>query len=247
MGRSATRFDATSPEIYLEWINSKPPRKREAPEFEDRMYEFPGLHSINRAFKDLGIPHRLVLAWFGEHDEDGRKIDGTEKTVVYFEDSRSGVRVKPSEVGSGVSQVLPLVAAVELLREDVLLTVEQPELHLHPRLQARLGDYLVERAYTFHNDWGPIILETHSELLILRILRLIREGRVTERKEVPLSDGTVAAFEEEPFDLRPYIAVYYVGETSEGPQITQMRIGDDGEFIDEWPAGFFEERLDELF
>ena len=70
-----------------------------------------------------------------------------------------------------------------------------------------------------------MIVETHSELLILRVLRMIREGT---------ADPSM-------------VAVHYVGNTSEGPQITQMRIGSDGEFIDEWPAGFFEERLDELF
>ena len=224
-GTSVKRFDATSPESYIQWLSSRPPRKGEAPEFEDRLYERPGLPAINYAFDQLGIPHHLGLTGSCEYDEDGRTVAGTKKAHVYFEDSRTGVKVKPTEVGSGIAQVLPLVAAVELLRDQVLLTVEQPELHLHPQLQARLGEYLVGRVERFHSDVDPIIVETHSELLILRVLRLIREGTV--------SPSTVA--------------VYYVGDTSEGPEITRMRIGADGEFIDEWPAGFFEERLDELF
>ena len=179
-----------------------------SPWLDDRV-DKGGLREFNAALERLEIPHILRL----RPSADDSDLD------VWFEDRRSGAVVRPHGVGSGVAQVVPVIAATEFCRDTTLLTIEQPELHLHPRLQANLGEYFVAAR-------GPqLIVETHSELLILRVLRMIREGT---------ADPSM-------------VAVHYVGNTSEGPQITQMRIGSDGEFIDEWPAGFFEERLDELF
>lgn len=216
-------FDPTKPELYLNWIlgsggygpdfdkKGDPLHRRR---FGDRIPDKDGVRAVNAGFERLEIPHRLHV-----------KVDDSaplQRAKIYLEDLRSGVKAEPIAVGSGIAQVLPIVAAVELLGPRALLSVEQPELHLHPRLQANLGEYLCDRA-TASSE--PIIVETHSELLVLRVLRMIREGRTDPSK----------------------VAVYYVGDTSEGPQITRMRIDANGEFIDEWPTGFFEERLDELF
>jgi predicted ATPase len=78
-------------------------------------------------------------------------------------------------------------------------------------------------------------LETHSEHLILRFLRRIRETG-----EDSLPPG------KEP--LQPeQLAVYYVEQSQKGISLTQIRVDADGEFIDRWPKGFFSERAEELF
>ena len=87
-------------------------------------------------------------------------------------DKRSGTVVSHRDVGIGVSQVLPVLVSAYASRGS-LLAIEQPEIHLHPALQAELGDVVIESAL------GPagnsFLIETHSEHLLLRIMRRMRE------------------------------------------------------------------------
>jgi predicted ATPase len=132
------------------------------------------------------------------------------------------------DVGVGISQVIPVLLAANSAR----VYIQQPELHLHPRLQAQLADVFVEQV-----SRAPIfVIETHSEHFLLRILRRIRE---TYR-----SDITHTLFSLKAED----VVVLYVDKTKEGASnIVQLRISSDGEFIDRWPNGFFTERDGELF
>jgi predicted ATPase len=94
---------------------------------------------------------------------------------------------------------------------------------LHPRLQAELAELIVQSASTRGNQF---ILETHSEHLLLRIRRLIRRGTI-------------------PAEL---VSILYVDPRIDGTaDVIEIDLGDDGEFLDEWPDGFFPERFNELF
>jgi hypothetical protein len=157
------------------------------------------------------------------------EIDRLQELILV--DLRSGTAVSHRDVGIGVSQVLPvLVAAFGGQRE--MWAIEQPEIHLHPALQAELADVFIgsalgERKNTF-------ILETHSEHLILRALRRIRETA-----EGKLPSGLTP--------IRPEdVAVLYVEPTAQGAKVSHLRVDEAGEFIDRWPHGFFEERIDEI-
>ena len=137
-------------------------------------------------------------------------------------DQRTSTVVTHRDVGIGISQVLP-VLVMAYGSQGKLLAMEQPEIHLHPALQAELADVFIEAAL------GPrkntFILETHSEHLILRLMRRIREGKVS-------SDD---------------IGVVFVEPLARGSRFLDLRIDDEGEFIDEWPGGFFEESFNEKF
>ena len=112
----------------------------------------------------------------------------------------------------------------------MLTAIEQPELHIHPRVQVRLGDLFAKQA----GEGRVFLLETHSEHLILRLLRRIAQ---TSRGEL---DGAPA--------LRPDdVSVVYVRQVDREVQLTRLRVDATGEFVDRWPEGFFEEREDELF
>ena len=150
-----------------------------------------------------------------------RLFDRNTKTLVGHRD-----------VGVGISQLLP-VLVVAHSSEGKTIAVEQPELHLHPALQAELGDLFIEAAKGDRRN--TVIIETHSEHLILRILRRIRET-----KEGELSEGAIAV---KPSDVQ----VIYAKPTDKGTILYSIGISEDGEFLEKWPDGFFPERAEELF
>ncbi|MCY4507440.1 MAG: DUF3696 domain-containing protein, partial [Acidobacteria bacterium] len=142
-----------------------------------------------------------------------------------------GLPVRTSEIGVGVSQVLPVVVAALDPDRPAITAIEQPELHVHPRLQVELGDLFAEQAV----GGGVFLIETHSEHLMLRLLRRIEE---TGSNELP--EGKPA--------LKPdQVSVVYVEQIDGEVRATRLRIDESGEFIDRWPQGFFDERTDELF
>lgn len=153
------------------------------------------------------------------------------KDVVLF-DRSTNTYVSHRDVGIGISQVLPvLVSAIE--NKSKIITIEQPEIHLHPALQAELGDLFIDSA--LGENKNTFILETHSEHLILRILRRVRET----------ADGTL---KEGLTKIRPEdVQVVYVEPKDKGSVIVNLEVNEEGDFNDRWPNGFFDERAEELF
>jgi len=155
-----------------------------------------------------------------------------------IQDGRSNTEVTTADIGVGIQFLIPVL--VEMLSGgDALKIIEEPELHAHPALQAELGDALIEGALSDKRAThsSQFLIETHSEHLILRILRRIREA----------SEGSNKYPERLP-KVRPEdVAVIYAEPSSEGTILHHLKITDDGDFIDRWPAGFFTERADELF
>lgn len=147
-------------------------------------------------------------------------------------DRRTDTQVSHRDVGIGVSQVLPVLVSAYASHEKII-AIEQPEIHLHPALQAELGDLFIASALGSNNN--TLFLETHSEHLILRILRRIRE---TTDGELP--EGVKPITPEQ-------VAVLYVQPVKEGSEVIHIPVNKDGEFERPWPQGFFAERARELF
>ena len=79
-----------------------------------------------------------------------------------------------ADAGFGTSQLLPLIIQTLTARPGTITIAEQPEIHLNPRLQSVLADLFVEMANTGHH----VIVETHSEHLLLRLRRLVASGKI---------------------------------------------------------------------
>jgi len=141
-------------------------------------------------------------------------------------DADNHIDVRPSDVGVGVSQLMPLVVAA-LSRDKGLVAVEQPELHVHPRIQVAIGDLLTQL-----DNSASFLIETHSEHLILRLLRRVRE---THFNENPLAKKITAED----------ISVVYLNPSDNGVKVIHYDVTEDGDFTKDWPQGFFEERYEE--
>jgi predicted ATPase len=117
--------------------------------------------------------------------------------------------------------------------QEKIIAIEQPGIHLHPALKAEIGDLFIESA--LGENKNTFLIETHSEHLILRILRRIRET----------TDGEL------PTDAMPItpeqLAVLYVQPGKKGSKVINIPVNKDGEFDRPWPQGFFAERAKELF
>lgn len=121
-----------------------------------------------------------------------------------------------TNVGVGVSQVLPLVITALLAPPGSLLIFEQPELHLHPRVQARLADFFIALAL----DGKQMILETHSEYLIDRL-----------RLRIALSDND---------DMRQMVNILFTEKHGKQSKITPIEVSEYGA-ISNWPKDFFDQ------
>lgn len=83
-----------------------------------------------------------------------------------------------TDVGFGVSQVLPVITLLQYVPEGSTVILEQPEIHLHPLAQASLADVIIQAAT---HRRVQVILESHSEHLLLRLQRRIAEEAISSQ------------------------------------------------------------------
>jgi predicted ATPase len=120
-------------------------------------------------------------------------------------------------VGVGVSQVVPVILTCLLSRPGSVVLLEQPELHLHPAMQQRLGDFLLALARTGRQ----LVVETHSEYLVTRLRRRIAEDP---------GDDTARM-----------ISIFNVSKDTNGrTHCSNIGVDRSGSF-ERWPEGFFDQ------
>lgn len=131
---------------------------------------------INQLKEDL---KELGLAW----NVQARNLNDTEVEIRVTRlprGIRSGARdmVNIADVGFGLSQSLPVVVALLAARPEQLVYLEQPEIHLHPRAAYQLSR-LLQRAVM---RGVQVVIETHSELLLLGLQELVANGQFGDKK-----------------------------------------------------------------
>jgi hypothetical protein len=142
-----------------------------------------------------------------------------------FGSKLGGYAQLPRQFPAGFHQIFPILVQLGLMRADELLAIENPEVHLHPGLQLELTEALIK-----HIPSGRrLIIETHSDLVVRRVLRAIMQ------EEDGLGQSQVAIYFA---DLNPEEHGY------DNSTLDRLHINDKGQ-IDNWPNGFMDDDVKE--
>lgn len=165
---------------------------------------------VARMLRDLGLVTEFSVE---------RASEGSELYRVKVQLAHGSVPVDLVDVGFGVSQLLPLLVLLAYVPEGSTLLLEQPEMHLHPRVQSQLADVLVDvtRARNLQ-----VIFESHSEHMLMRLQR-----RVAEQEIAP--EG---------------VALYFCENDGKESSISQLQLDKCGS-IANWPEDFFGDAMGE--
>ncbi len=161
----------------------------------------------------------LWLKKFNLHVDVGQLKDIIHSIVV----KQNSLELDLTDVGFGVSQVLPVIIQGFLSKENSITLIEQPEIHLHPTMQADLSDLFIDIALpkTKKTPYKYLVVETHSEYLLKRLRRRISEKRIKNDD----------------------VAIYYVESQKEETSAVIRRIDIDSKGAFEWPIDFYSGEL----
>ena len=178
-------------------------------------FQFP-LPNGAREYVSLNEAVDLWLQSFGlasgaKTEDNGRLGIGLRLNLL-----SGGNEVDLTSVGVGVSQVLPVLVSCLIARKGTVLLLEQPELHLHPKLQMDLADFLIACC----KSGRQIIIETHSEHIVNRVRRRIAEGDESE--------------------LENLIGILFAEQKNGVTQYRSPSINKFGGLGSDWPDGFLD-------
>ena len=202
----SSRFEETFENLFSQILYLGPLR-----EYPRRRYPWEGDHPkgigqygekttsalLSGRIRRLPIDEQ-ILSWLQRLElidsYDVQPISDTNQDYeLLIKQHKGGPEVPLTDVGFGVSQVLPVLILCYYAPEGSILILEQPEAHLHPKVQSELADVLID---VVKNRNIQIILESHSEHLILRLMRRIAEEKISTDDTAlyfcQINDGTSA-------------------------------------------------------
>ena len=217
--------------------SSKDRRQKFAPQHPDWILQPEAVKKANRWLKKHQALTANIELRYGEMKSRKRRGAATQATsavesasTLWLHDLDRGVDLNFNEAGYGLSQFIPVLLACFAEQDHYsdepagTLLIEEPEGHVHPALQAEIGTLFADAVTRRKRPLAHIICETHSEHLLLRIMRRIREGKLSKDK----------------------VAVLYVENHGKESTVSEMPLDDKGRLIRDWPGGFFEEGLREV-
>ncbi|MGU3643428.1 AAA family ATPase [Microbacterium sp. C23T] len=178
-----------------------------------RNYRLPAIATeqlVAEWLKELGLIDRFTV----------EALDDRETVFRVSVQRRSmSTPVLLTDVGFGVSQVLPVLVLLAYAQPGDTVVLEQPEIHLHPAVQAGLADIIIETALA---RGVQIILESHSEHLLARLQRRIAERTLDRGLTLDVAD----------------VALYFCEVAQDSSQIRELELDLFGS-IANWPKDFF--------
>ncbi|MGL4784355.1 MAG: AAA family ATPase [Aeromonas hydrophila] len=161
----------------------------------------------------------ILLAPFSIAIEIEKVNDIIHKIIV----NQDTVHLELTDVGFGISQVLPILVQAYLSPTQSITIIEQPEIHLHPKMQAWLTDALISIAI---EEDKKFIIETHSEALIRRVRLRI----VDPENKLTIDDVNIYHVEKK--------------DNNQGAsKLTKVEINERGDI--EWPSGFMDVEIND--
>lgn len=163
----------------------------------------------------------FVKKWIQEfeigHDIQINSVKGIASDVIISD--KKGHALDLADLGYGISQLLPILLKIALNDHRSLL-IEEPETNLHPRLQSKLADLIIDASLRYQTDF---LIETHSEYLIRKLQYWTAKRKIT------------------PYQSKIYY-LYNPERVPEGKsQVALLNILKDGELDNEFGEGFFDE------
>lgn len=200
---------------------------------EEKNYTVDGEHSIailfNNLDKEVSSTLRLKTApptlfqqvqarmreFFPGFEYSIEPIDKINAVTLGIRTSEDTDFHKPMNVGFGLTQILPIIISCLTAQPEDLLIIENPEVHLHPKGQALMGEFLAAVA----NSGVQIIIESHSDHVLNGIRRAVKCKKINNEK----------------------VAFYFFNNRNfNESQIISPQIDKNGR-IDHWPNGFFDQ------
>jgi predicted ATPase len=155
----------------------------------------PGVSYVAERLERMGVGRHLRVVPIEEHLYE-----------ITIEDPQTGLVMALGEAGRAARQLFPFLVQSYLAAPDATLLLEEPEAHLHPRLQAEMADLLIETI----RGGRRLLVETYSEPLLARLQQRVREGTL------PAED----------------LGVYFVQKTDGDTQFSELAVEPDGTLRD---------------
>ena len=146
--------------------------------------------------------------------------EGGKLFQVWVRRNPKAAEVLITDVGFGVSQILPVITLCYYVPEGSTIILEQPEIHLHPRVQAGLADIFVD---VVKQRNVQIILESHSEHLLRRLQLRIAEDKLTSSQA----------------------SLYFCSTDKGESKLTPLELDIFGSIVN-WPKDFFGDEMAEI-
>ncbi len=166
---------------------------------------------IAHHLKEMGLIHSFRIAEIAPNSRIHQ---------VLLHKNEGGTEVLLTDVGFGISQVLPVLVLLYYVPEHSTVLLEQPEIHLHPSVQSALADLMIEVTKTRNLQ---IIVESHSEHLLRRLQRKVAEA------EIEASD----------------VCLYFCDIKEGKSSLNDLKLNKYGE-IENWPEDFFGNDFEEI-
>jgi predicted ATPase len=142
-------------------------------------------------------------------------VQGFKEVIHHLVVKQNNIDLDITDVGFGISQILPVIIQGFLSSNNSTTIIEQPEIHLHPKMQDDLADLFID--IVKKSEGKKLIIETHSEYLLKRLRRRISEGKISP------DDVSICLFNPQTKDS--------------GATIDNLEIASKGFF--DWPVDFY--------
>ncbi|TFG25574.1 MAG: DUF3696 domain-containing protein [Promethearchaeota archaeon] len=161
--------------------------------------------AVNRNLEVLGIKNFKV---------------SPQREIIYMnmKSKSAPIDVNIADNGFGTSQIFPIILEGLRMEKGDTLILEQPEIHLHPKMQMQMADFFVTLAKSNKN----VLVETHSDHIIYRLVRRIIENKINPN----------------------LIKIYFIKPSEDGSTYEEIKI-DEIKGIIKWPEGFFDQGASE--